>query len=47
MSPMIIMIIGLGILAVASGMLGLGVAFAAVPFLAFFLQYPKNHPAIY
>ena len=37
MSPMIIMVIGLGILAVASGMLGLGVAFAAVPFLAFFL----------
>ncbi|HAJ27815.1 MAG TPA: sulfite exporter TauE/SafE family protein [Syntrophus sp. (in: bacteria)] len=34
---MIIMVIGLGILAVASGMLGLGVAFAAVPFLAFFL----------
>jgi uncharacterized protein len=37
MSPMVIMVIGLGILAVASGMLGLGVAFAAVPFLAFFL----------
>jgi len=37
MSPLIIMVIGLGILAVASGMLGLGVAFAAVPFLAFFL----------
>jgi len=37
MSPMAIMVIGLGILAVASGMLGLGVAFAAVPFLAFFL----------
>jgi len=31
------MVIGLGILAVASGMLGLGVAFASVPFLAFFL----------
>jgi len=37
MSPTIIMVIGLGVLAVASGMLGLGVAFAAVPFLAFFL----------
>jgi len=37
MSPMVIMVIGLGILAVASGMLGLGVAFAAVPFLAFYL----------
>jgi len=37
MSPMVIMVMGLGILAVASGMLGLGVAFAAVPFLAFFL----------
>ncbi|MFA5182318.1 MAG: sulfite exporter TauE/SafE family protein [Syntrophales bacterium] len=37
MSPMVIMVAGLGILAVASGMLGLGVAFAAVPFLAFFL----------
>lgn len=37
MSPMVIMVIGLGVLAVASGMLGLGVAFAAVPFLAFFL----------
>jgi len=36
MSPMVIMVIGLGILAVASGMLGLGVAFAAMPFLAFF-----------
>jgi hypothetical protein len=31
------MVVGLGMLAVASGMLGLGVAFAAVPFLAFFL----------
>jgi uncharacterized protein len=37
MTPMFIMVIGLGILAIASGMLGLGVAFAAVPFLAFFL----------
>jgi uncharacterized protein len=37
MNSMVIMVIGLGILAVASGMLGLGVAFAAVPFLAFFL----------
>jgi uncharacterized membrane protein YfcA len=31
------MVIGLGILATASGMLGLGVAFSAVPFLALFL----------
>jgi len=37
MSATLVMIVGLGILAVASGMLGLGVAFAAVPFLAFFL----------
>jgi len=36
MSPIIIMVVGPGILAFASGMLGLGVAFAAVPFLAFF-----------
>ncbi|MBP8980033.1 MAG: sulfite exporter TauE/SafE family protein [Syntrophobacterales bacterium] len=37
MSPTLIMVAGLGVLSVASGMLGLGVAFAAVPFLAFFL----------
>ncbi|MDD2671416.1 MAG: hypothetical protein PHG91_11250 [Syntrophales bacterium] len=37
MNPIIIMTCGLFILAVASGMLGLGVAFAAVPFLALFL----------
>ncbi len=37
MSPVIVMVVGLGVLSVASGMLGLGVAFAAVPFLAFFL----------
>jgi uncharacterized membrane protein YfcA len=37
MSSTLIMIIGLGFLAVASGMLGLGVAFSAVPFLALFL----------
>jgi uncharacterized protein len=37
MSPAVIMVIGLGILSLASGMLGLGVAFSAVPFLAFFL----------
>lgn len=37
MSSTLIMIIGLGVLAVASGMLGLGVAFSAVPFLALFL----------
>jgi uncharacterized membrane protein YfcA len=37
MSIFWIMVIGLGILSVASGMLGLGVAFSAVPFLALFL----------
>ena len=37
MNPAMIMACGLFILAVASGMLGLGVAFSAVPFLAFFL----------
>lgn len=37
MNPFWIMTIGLGVLAVASGMLGLGVAFAAVPFLSLFL----------
>ena len=34
----LIMAIGLAVLSVASGMLGLGVAFAAVPFLGFFLH---------
>lgn len=34
----LIMTIGLAVLSVASGMLGLGVAFAAVPFLGFFLH---------
>ena len=38
MNEMMIMAIGLAILSVASGMLGLGVAFAAVPFLALFLH---------
>jgi hypothetical protein len=37
MSPFVMMSVGLGILAVVSGMLGLGVAFAAVPFLSLFL----------
>ena len=37
MTTMIIMAGGLGILAIISGMLGLGVAFAAVPFLSLFL----------
>jgi len=37
MNAIIIMTCGLFILAVASGMLGLGVAFSAVPFLALFL----------
>ena len=35
---MAVIIGGLFVLAVISGMLGLGVAFAAVPFLAFFMQ---------
>ena len=37
MNPFIIMTIGLFFLSVVSGMLGLGVAFSAVPFLALFL----------
>ncbi|NPU84641.1 MAG: sulfite exporter TauE/SafE family protein [Syntrophaceae bacterium] len=37
MNTTIVMVLGLGILAFASGMVGLGVAFSAVPFLAFFL----------
>ena len=37
MNTFIIMTIGLGVLAILSGMLGLGVAFAAVPFLSLFL----------
>lgn len=37
MNENVIMVVGLGILAVVSGMLGLGVAFAAVPFLSLFL----------
>lgn len=37
MEHFIVMVIGLTVLAVLSGMLGLGVAFAAVPFLSFFL----------
>jgi uncharacterized protein len=38
MNEMTIMAVGLAILSVASGMLGLGVAFAAVPFLGLFLH---------
>jgi len=38
MNEAAIIIIGLGVLAVASGMLGLGVAFVAVPFLALFMD---------
>ena len=38
MSDTLIMAIGLAVLSVASGMLGLGVAFAAVPFLGLFLH---------
>ena len=37
MEYFMIMVIGLAVLAILSGMLGLGVAFAAVPFLSFFL----------
>jgi uncharacterized membrane protein YfcA len=37
MNDLTIMAVGLGVLSIASGMLGLGVAFAAVPFLGFFL----------
>lgn len=36
-STLVVLVLGLAILSVASGMLGLGVAFAAVPFLGFFL----------
>lgn len=38
MSDLAIMALGLAVLSVASGMLGLGVAFAAVPFLGLFLH---------
>jgi len=38
MSETAVMAAGLAVLSVASGMLGLGVAFAAVPFLGFFLH---------
>ncbi len=37
MNTVIIMAVGLAILAIVSGMLGLGVAFSAVPFLSLFL----------
>jgi uncharacterized protein len=37
MNPVVIMTIGLFVLSVVSGMLGLGVAFSAVPFLGLFL----------
>jgi len=37
MSAFWIMVVGLGVLSIASGMLGLGVAFSAFPFLALFL----------
>jgi uncharacterized membrane protein YfcA len=37
MNPFVIMTIGLFVLSVVSGMLGLGVAFSAVPFLGLFL----------
>jgi uncharacterized protein len=38
MNEAAIITVGLALLAVASGMLGLGVAFAAVPFLGLFLN---------
>ncbi len=38
MGQTVVIAAGLGVLSVASGMLGLGVAFAAVPFLAIFLH---------
>ncbi len=38
MNDTAVMAIGLAVLSVASGMLGLGVAFAAVPFLGLFLH---------
>lgn len=34
----VVMVVGLFVLAIASGMLGLGVAFAAVPFLSLFMS---------
>ena len=36
-ATVVVLVVGLAVLSVASGMLGLGVAFAAVPFLGFFL----------
>ena len=46
MTPTIIITIGLLILAFISGMVGLGVAFAAIPFISFFLPDLVNqvHP---
>ena len=38
MTTTVVIVIGILILSVISGMLGLGVAFAAVPFLSFFLN---------
>ncbi len=38
MNDTAVMAVGLALLSIASGMLGLGVAFAAVPFLGFFLH---------
>ena len=37
MNDVVVMAVGLAVLSIASGMLGLGVAFAAVPFLGLFL----------
>ena len=41
MNVTIIIVAGLFGLSVISGMLGLGVAFAAIPFLGFFLERPR------
>jgi hypothetical protein len=38
MTPEVVLALGLLVLAFLSGMLGLGVAFAAIPFLSFFLE---------
>jgi hypothetical protein len=36
-STVVVLVVGLLVLSIASGMVGLGVAFAAVPFLGFYL----------
>ena len=44
MDTLIIISTGLFILAILSGMLGLGVAFAAIPFLSFFYSDLYDQP---